>query len=70
MKVAQNKAFGGSQSFAARPPKNSRKYASTGGWRFAQSITANLSMRPCTKCVLLPTMLCKRAILSLPITRH
>ena len=36
MKVAQNKAFGGSQSFAAGPPKNSRKYASTGGWRSAQ----------------------------------
>ena len=44
MKIAQNKAFGRSQSFGAGPPKNglqsmvkdSRKYASTGGWRFAQ----------------------------------
>ena len=44
MKIAQNKAFGRSQSFVAGPPKNglqfmvkdSRKYASTGGWRFAQ----------------------------------
>jgi Cytochrome P460 len=39
-----NKAFGRSQSFVAGPPKNgvqfmvkdSRKYASTGGWGFAQ----------------------------------
>jgi hypothetical protein len=36
MKVAKSKAFGGSQSFAAGPLKNSRKYVSTGGWRFAQ----------------------------------
>ena len=44
MKIAQNKAFGRSQSFVAGPPKNrlqfmvkgSRKYASTGGWRLAQ----------------------------------
>jgi Cytochrome P460 len=39
-----NKAFGRRQSFVAGPPKNgvqfmvkdSKKYASTGGWRFAQ----------------------------------
>ena len=44
MKIAQNRAFGRSQSFVAGPPKNglqfmvkdSRKYASTAGWRFAQ----------------------------------
>ena len=44
MKIAQNKAFGRSQFFVAGPPKNglqfmvkdSRKYASTGGRRFAQ----------------------------------
>lgn len=44
MKIAQNKAVGRSQSFVAGPPKNgvqfmvkdSKKYASTGGWGFAQ----------------------------------
>ncbi len=43
MKIAQNKAFGRSQSFVAGRPKNgvqfmvkdSRKYAATGGWGFA-----------------------------------
>ena len=44
MKIAQNKAFGRSQSFVAGPPKNRLQFmvkgwkndASTGGWRFAQ----------------------------------
>ena len=52
MKIAQNKAFGRSQSFVAGPPKNglqfmvkdSRKYASTGGRGSRNSMTANLPM--------------------------
>src|SRR5262245_9596989 len=50
------KAFGRPQSFVAGPPKNgvqfmvkdSRKYASTGGWGFAQFDGANPPARRCT----------------------
>ena len=78
MKIAQSKAFGRSQSFVAGPPKiglqfmvkDSRKYASTGGWGSLNSMTADLPMRRCTKPVLPATGLCKRAILSSPVTHH
>jgi hypothetical protein len=55
-----NKVFGRSQSFVAGPPtniqfmvKDSRKYASTGGWGFAQfndGKPANLVVQDCFSC--------------------
>jgi len=78
MKIAQNKAFGRSQSFAAGPPKNGLQFMSrtrestpqpaAGG--SLNSMTANLPMRRCTKPVLPATRLCKRAILSSPVTHR
>jgi hypothetical protein len=54
-----NKAFGREQSFVAGPPpvwylqfmvKDSKKYAATGGWGYAQFVkTANLPTRPSTR---------------------
>jgi hypothetical protein len=71
-----NKAFGRSQSFVAGPPKNgvqfmvkdSRKYASTGGWGFAQFNDGKPADGGCTKPVLLATRLFKRATSSSPVT--
>ena len=57
-----NKAFGRSQSFVAGPPKNgiqfmvrdSRKYASTGGWGFAQfddgKLVGDAVLKTCFPC--------------------
>ena len=57
-----NRAFGRSQSFVAGPPKNgvqfmvkdSRKYAATGGWGFAQfndgRLAGEASLRTCFPC--------------------
>jgi predicted enzyme related to lactoylglutathione lyase len=75
MKIAQNKAFGRSQSFVAGPPKNglqfmvkdSRKYASIGGWRFARD-----DGKPADAAVHKTCFAChqavQRAILSSPVS--
>ena len=71
-----NKAFGRLQSFVAGPPKNgvqfmvkdSRKYASTGGWGFANLTTANPPTRRCTTPAFPATSPPKLATLSSPVT--
>ncbi len=73
-----NKVFGRPQSFVAGPPpvwyiqfmvKDSKKYAATGGWGFAQFVQmANLATRRCTKPASPATSLRKLATLSSPIT--
>ena len=71
-----NKAFGRSQSFVAGPPRNgvqfmvkdSRNYASTGGWGLAQFNDGKPADAGVHKPVLLATRLFKRATLSSPVT--
>jgi Cytochrome P460 len=70
------KAFGRLQSFVAGPPKNgvqfmvkdSRKYASTGGWGFAQLTTANPPTRRCTRPAFRATRPSRLATLSSTVT--
>jgi hypothetical protein len=70
------KAFGRLQSFVAGPPKNgvqfmvkdSKKYASTGGWGFAHLTTANPPARRCTTPALPATRSPNRATLSSTVT--
>ena len=70
-----NKVFGHPQSFVAGPPtnvqfmvKDSKKYASTGGWGFGHfNKTANLATRRCSKPASLPRE-GRPATLSSPVT--
>jgi hypothetical protein len=72
-----NKIFGKKQSFVAGPPKNgvqfmvkdSKKYASTGGWMFAQFDDANRSTRRCSRAAMTAMRRSAIAIWSLPAMR-
>ena len=70
-----NKVFGRAQSFVAGPAtnvqfmvKDSKKYAATGGWEFAQFKDGNLTPRRRSKPAFRVTSLSKLATLSSPIT--
>ncbi len=79
MKIAQNKAFGHPQSFVAGPPKNgvqfmvkdSKKYATTGGWGFAQfDEDGKLAPTQSSKPTFPATRLSKIATWSSPVTNR
>ncbi len=71
-----NKVFGRAQSFVAGPPinvqfmvKDSKKYAATGGWGFAQFKDGKPDNEAVLKTCFLATCLPKLTTLSSPITR-
>ena len=72
-----NKVFGRPQSFVAGPPtnvqfmvKDSKKYASTGGWGFAQFNDGKPADEACSKPAFPATSPSKLATLSSPVTHR
>ena len=72
-----NKVFGRDQSFVAGAPtnvqfmvKDSKKYASTGGWGLLNLRTVNLPTRRCSKPAFPATFRSKLATTSSPVTRQ